>query len=402
MTHLGLSPPSSGRSWPTAPTRSAATTCSSLRVLGSTGEPWNPEPWWWFFREVGEGRLPDHQLQRRHRGQRRHRVLQPADADQADLVRRPQRRGRGGRRRRGGTAGARQGRRAGHPPAAAGHDARLLERPGALPGDVLVARPRRLGARRLGAGRRGRLLVHPGPLRTTRSRSPASASGRPRSRAPPWPTRPCSRRRPSACPTRSRARSSWSSACCAGARPTTPSCGPRSRRRWSTRWARRSSPRRSSSSRSCRGRAAARSCAAWRAPPTSARTRATCRRWRTRSRSRRSAPIRRREPIRCSTLPVAGSQPARDLADHPGLDPSSSPAPIDDFDADMAAALTYLVATWGGSPSDYTLTVSSIATVPNSGESSGRPSSGRTGGPDPRGLQEPPGEVGGNELWKEP
>ena len=30
----------------------------SLRVLGSTGEPWNPEPWWWFFREVGEGRCP--------------------------------------------------------------------------------------------------------------------------------------------------------------------------------------------------------------------------------------------------------------------------------------------------------------------------------------------------------
>jgi acetyl-CoA synthetase len=31
---------------------------SSLRVLGSTGEPWNPEPWWWFFREVGGSRCP--------------------------------------------------------------------------------------------------------------------------------------------------------------------------------------------------------------------------------------------------------------------------------------------------------------------------------------------------------
>ena len=31
---------------------------SSLRVLGSTGEPWNPEPWWWYLREVGEGRCP--------------------------------------------------------------------------------------------------------------------------------------------------------------------------------------------------------------------------------------------------------------------------------------------------------------------------------------------------------
>ncbi|MCA9938606.1 MAG: AMP-binding protein [Anaerolineales bacterium] len=31
---------------------------SSLRILGSTGEPWNPEPWWWFFRHVGQGRCP--------------------------------------------------------------------------------------------------------------------------------------------------------------------------------------------------------------------------------------------------------------------------------------------------------------------------------------------------------
>jgi acetyl-CoA synthetase len=31
---------------------------SSLRVLGSTGEPWNPDPWNWFFRTIGSGRLP--------------------------------------------------------------------------------------------------------------------------------------------------------------------------------------------------------------------------------------------------------------------------------------------------------------------------------------------------------
>jgi acetyl-CoA synthetase len=29
-----------------------------LRVLGSTGEPWDPESWWWLFREVGRGRTP--------------------------------------------------------------------------------------------------------------------------------------------------------------------------------------------------------------------------------------------------------------------------------------------------------------------------------------------------------
>jgi acetyl-CoA synthetase len=31
---------------------------SSLRILGGTGEPWNPEPWLWFFHQVGGGRLP--------------------------------------------------------------------------------------------------------------------------------------------------------------------------------------------------------------------------------------------------------------------------------------------------------------------------------------------------------
>jgi acetyl-CoA synthetase len=31
---------------------------SSLRILGSTGEPWNPEPYRWFMDEVGEGRCP--------------------------------------------------------------------------------------------------------------------------------------------------------------------------------------------------------------------------------------------------------------------------------------------------------------------------------------------------------
>jgi acetyl-CoA synthetase len=31
---------------------------SSLRILGSTGEPWNPDPWLWFFHTAGKGRLP--------------------------------------------------------------------------------------------------------------------------------------------------------------------------------------------------------------------------------------------------------------------------------------------------------------------------------------------------------
>jgi acetyl-CoA synthetase len=31
---------------------------SSLRILGSTGEPWNPAPWLWFFEHVGQRRCP--------------------------------------------------------------------------------------------------------------------------------------------------------------------------------------------------------------------------------------------------------------------------------------------------------------------------------------------------------
>ncbi|HVL47619.1 MAG TPA: AMP-binding protein [Candidatus Thermoplasmatota archaeon] len=31
---------------------------SSLRILASTGEPWNPEPWLWTFREIGGERCP--------------------------------------------------------------------------------------------------------------------------------------------------------------------------------------------------------------------------------------------------------------------------------------------------------------------------------------------------------
>jgi acetyl-CoA synthetase len=58
VTHLGLSPTviRALMAHGEEPVRSHDR--SSLRVLGSTGEPWNPEPWWWYYREVGEGRCP--------------------------------------------------------------------------------------------------------------------------------------------------------------------------------------------------------------------------------------------------------------------------------------------------------------------------------------------------------
>ena len=30
----------------------------ALRIFGSTGEPWNPEPYRWLFETVGQGRVP--------------------------------------------------------------------------------------------------------------------------------------------------------------------------------------------------------------------------------------------------------------------------------------------------------------------------------------------------------
>lgn len=58
VTHLGISPTAirglmrSGEE----PVRRHDT--SSLFVLGSTGEPWNPDPWWWYFKNVGGARCP--------------------------------------------------------------------------------------------------------------------------------------------------------------------------------------------------------------------------------------------------------------------------------------------------------------------------------------------------------
>ena len=58
VTHLGLSPTviRAPMAHGEEPVRSHD--LRSLRVLGSTGEPWNPEPWWWYFREVGGNRCP--------------------------------------------------------------------------------------------------------------------------------------------------------------------------------------------------------------------------------------------------------------------------------------------------------------------------------------------------------
>jgi acetyl-CoA synthetase len=58
ITHLGLSPTVIRALMAFGEHPLHEHDLSSLRVLGSTGEPWNPESWWWFFNNVGKGRLP--------------------------------------------------------------------------------------------------------------------------------------------------------------------------------------------------------------------------------------------------------------------------------------------------------------------------------------------------------
>jgi acetyl-CoA synthetase len=58
VTHLGLSPTVVRALIPHGPDPVRAHDLGSLRVLGSTGEPWDPDSWWWYFREVGGGRCP--------------------------------------------------------------------------------------------------------------------------------------------------------------------------------------------------------------------------------------------------------------------------------------------------------------------------------------------------------
>src|SRR5712691_6179380 len=58
VTHLGLSPTAIRSLMRSGEEPVRKHDRSSLFVLGSTGEPWNPDPWWWYFRSVGDSRCP--------------------------------------------------------------------------------------------------------------------------------------------------------------------------------------------------------------------------------------------------------------------------------------------------------------------------------------------------------
>ncbi len=168
--------------WPTATRPVLAHDLTSLRVLASTGEPWNEAPWRWYFDVVGGGRCPIINISggtevgacflSPH-------VVAPMSAcslggpalgmavDVFDDDGQPVR----------GEVGELVCTRA-----VAGNDARAVPRSGALSRDVLVAVARRVVARRLRERRpptaNGSCTVAP----TTPSRSRASGSVPPRSR----------------------------------------------------------------------------------------------------------------------------------------------------------------------------------------------------------------------------
>src|SRR6267143_1096046 len=58
VTHLGISPTAIRGLMRSGEEPVRKHDRSSLFVLGSTGEPWNPEPWWWYFGVVGDKRAP--------------------------------------------------------------------------------------------------------------------------------------------------------------------------------------------------------------------------------------------------------------------------------------------------------------------------------------------------------
>ncbi len=134
---------------------------SSLRVLGTVGEPINPEVWLWYHDLIGGGRCPivDTWWQTETGGI----LITPLpgrDEDQAGFGHPALLRRRAGARRRERRRDHRSGRgQPVHASALARHDARRLRRPRALQGDLLRPVPRPVLHRRRLPPRRGRLSL---------------------------------------------------------------------------------------------------------------------------------------------------------------------------------------------------------------------------------------------------
>jgi acetyl-CoA synthetase len=128
-----------GESWP------EARDLSSLRLLGSVGEPINPEAWMWYQRVIGGERCPIVDT-----GAHRDEAGVGGSPLPGDRSRHPRSAREGGRGRR---------RLPGADTPLARHAARDLRRRGALPADLLEPVGRDLLPRRRRARRSGRLLL---------------------------------------------------------------------------------------------------------------------------------------------------------------------------------------------------------------------------------------------------
>ena len=58
VTVMGISPTAVRALMPHGPEHVHAHDLSALRIIGSTGEPWNPEPYRWLFEHAGKSRIP--------------------------------------------------------------------------------------------------------------------------------------------------------------------------------------------------------------------------------------------------------------------------------------------------------------------------------------------------------
>ncbi len=58
VTHLGISPTLIRSSMGLGDNWYSTRDLSTLKMIGSTGEPWNPEPWMWLFENVCKGKVP--------------------------------------------------------------------------------------------------------------------------------------------------------------------------------------------------------------------------------------------------------------------------------------------------------------------------------------------------------
>ena len=111
----------------------------SLRILGTVGEPINPEAWMWYYETVGGGALPDRRHLVADRDRRPHdHAAAGRDAAQARLVHAAAAGHHGRDRRRDRPRrGQRQGRHPGHQAPVALDDPHHLGRSGALQEELL-------------------------------------------------------------------------------------------------------------------------------------------------------------------------------------------------------------------------------------------------------------------------